>query len=73
MVIATGESVTVPTGRMAVLPNLQVDGELVVDGEVFVPSGSTISSTEIRLIASDMSEWKLTVSPSGVLTTTEVI
>jgi hypothetical protein len=33
-VIATGESVTVPAGRVAVLPNVQVDGVLNVEGEV---------------------------------------
>ena len=41
--IATGETITVPAGRTAVLPNVQVDGELVVDGEVFIPSGSSFS------------------------------
>ena len=27
-VIGAGESVTIPAGRMAVLPNVQIDGEL---------------------------------------------
>ena len=72
-VIATGDSVTIPAGRTAVLPNLQVDGELVIDGEVFVPSGAVLTSTEFILEASDNSRWKLTVSTTGVLTTTEVI
>ena len=73
MVIATGESVTIPSGRMAVLPNLQIDGELVVDGEVFVPSGSVITANQYILVASDNSKWKLVVSPTGVLSTEEVI
>ena len=42
-VIATGESVTVPAGRVAVLPNVQVNGTLNVLGEVFIPSGSSLS------------------------------
>ena len=46
-VIATGESVTVPAGRVAVLPNVQVDGTMTVNGEVFIPSGSTYSNTNI--------------------------
>lgn len=46
-VIGAGESVTIPAGRVAVLPNVQVDGTLNIDGEVFVPSGSGISATEI--------------------------
>lgn len=53
MVIATGESVTVPAGRMAVLPNLQVDGELVISGEVFVPSGATVGDLEDQIAAVD--------------------
>ena len=40
-VIASGESVTIPAGRVAVLPNVQVDGVINIEGEVFVPSGST--------------------------------
>lgn len=39
--IASGETVTIPAGRVAVLPNLVIDGVLNVEGEVFVPSGST--------------------------------
>ena len=43
--IASGETVTIPAGRVAVLPNVQVDGEIVVegDGEIFIPSGATLS------------------------------
>lgn len=48
-VIATGETITVPAGRTAVLPNVQVDGELVVDGEVFIPSGSSYTATNINV------------------------
>lgn len=40
--IATGETVTVPAGRVAVLPNIVVDGTLNIDGEVFIPSGSSV-------------------------------
>lgn len=42
-VIGAGESVTVPAGRVAVLPNVQVDGTLNVEGDVFIPSGATLS------------------------------
>ena len=49
-VIGAGESVTVPAGRVAVLPNIQVDGEIVVQGEVFVPAGSSVDfSTGIKV------------------------
>lgn len=40
--IGAGESVTIPAGRMAVLPNIQVDGTLNIEGEVFIPTGSAI-------------------------------
>lgn len=40
-VIASGETITIPAGRVAVLPNVQVDGTLNIEGDVFVPSGST--------------------------------
>lgn len=44
-VIAVGETINIPAGRMAVLPNTTVNGTLVVDGEVFIPSGSSFSKT----------------------------
>lgn len=44
-VIGAGESVTVPAGRVAVLPNVQVDGTLNIEGEVFIPAGTTFSKT----------------------------
>ena len=48
-VIATGETITIPTGRTAVLPNTTVNGTLVVDGEVFIPSGSSYTATNINV------------------------
>lgn len=43
-VISAGESVTVPSGRVTVLPGVRVDGEIVVEagGEIFIPAGSTV-------------------------------
>jgi len=46
--IATGETIVVPAGRIAVLPNVQVDGDLVVEGSVFIPSGSTYTITTVN-------------------------
>ena len=71
--VPTGETITIHSGRTVVHPNLQVDGTLVVDGTLFIPSGGTYTATEIRLVASDFSEWKITVSTTGVLTTEEVV
>lgn len=47
--IASGETVTVPAGRVAVLPNVQVDGTLNVQGEVFIPSGATFGDLESQI------------------------
>ena len=71
--VPTGETITIPAGRTVVHPNLQVDGTLTVDGTLFIPSGGTYTATEIRLVASDFSEWKITVSTTGVLTTEVVV
>lgn len=48
-VIGAGESVTIPAGRVAVLPNVQIDGTLNVEGEVFIPSGSTFGDLESQM------------------------
>lgn len=48
-VIASGETITIQAGRIAVLPNVQVDGVLNVDGEVFVPSGATFGDLEAQI------------------------
>lgn len=48
-VIASGENVTIPSGRVAVLPNVQVDGTLNIDGEVFIPSGATFGDLENQI------------------------
>lgn len=49
--IASGETVTIPAGRVAVLPNVVVDGDLVVEdgGDVFVPAGATFGDLETQL------------------------
>lgn len=48
-IIGAGENVTVPAGRVAVLPNVQVDGTLNVEGEVFIPSGATFGDLEDQI------------------------
>ena len=47
--IASGENITIPSGRVAVLPNVQIDGTLNVQGEVFIPSGSSTSTIDTQL------------------------
>lgn len=53
-VIEAGETVTIPAGRMAVLPNLQIDGDLVIDGDVFVPSGATFGDLDADKMDKDI-------------------
>jgi len=50
-VIASGETITIPAGRVAILPNVQIDGVLNVenDGEVFIPSGATLGDLDAQL------------------------
>ena len=48
-VIASTETITIPAGRVAVLPNVQVDGVLNIEGEVFIPSGATFGDLEDQL------------------------
>lgn len=50
-VIASGESVTIPAGRVAILPDVQVDGTLNVLGDIFIPSG-TANSKVVQKVAS---------------------
>ena len=48
-VIASGENVTIPAGRVAVLPNVKVDGVLNIKGDVFVPAGAGFSDLDQRI------------------------
>ena len=68
-VIEAGENVTVPAGRVAVLPNVQVDGTLNVEGEVFIPSGSVFTKDFIVLQAPNNSLWSLKVTNTGSIVT----
>ena len=52
-VIASGESVTIPAGRVAILPDVQVDGTLNVQGDVFIPSGTTMSKVVEKVTSTD--------------------
>ncbi len=54
-VIASGETITIPAGRVAILPNVQIDGVLNVEngGEVFIPTGTTTSKVIPRVTSTD--------------------
>lgn len=46
--IATGETITIPAGRTAILPDVTVQGDLLVEGTVFIPTGSTYTQETIK-------------------------
>lgn len=50
-VIEAGETVTIKSGRQAILADTVVDGELVIEagGDVFVPAGATFGDLETQL------------------------
>ena len=52
-VIASGESVTIPAGRVAILPDVQVDGTLNVLGDIFIPSGTANSKVVQKVTSTD--------------------
>ena len=70
-IIESGESVTVPAGRVAILPDIQVNGEIVVEagGELLVPSLSVLTRDIIVLRAPNNSLWSVKVSNTGILST----
>ncbi len=51
--IATGETITIPAGRTAILPDVQIDGTLNVQGKVFIPTGTTTSKVIPRVASTD--------------------
>lgn len=66
--IASGETVTIPNGRVAVLPNVVVDGDLVVEagGEIFVPAGANFSDLEGQIANLGLTKADITYVDSKV-------
>ena len=73
-VIEAGETVTIKSGRQAILADTVVDGDLVIEagGEVFVPAGSVIT-LEYIVLKSDTKYWKIKVDDLGNVFTEEKI
>lgn len=71
-VIEAGETVTIKSGRQAILANTVIDGELVIEagGEVFVPAGAVITLDYI-VLKSATKYWKIKVDDLGVISTEE--
>ena len=48
-VIQSGETVSIPTGRTAIMANTQIDGTITLDGTMFIPSGATTTDIDTKL------------------------
>ena len=72
-VIEVGETVTIKSGRQAILADTIVDGELVIEAgaDVFVPAGAVITLDYI-VLKSATKYWKIKVDDLGVISTEEV-
>ena len=72
-VIEAGETVTIKSGRQAILADTVVDGDLVIeaDADVLMLASSIITSDYI-VLKSDTKNWKLKVNDLGNIFTEEV-
>ena len=73
-VIEAGETVTIKSGRQAILADTVIDGDLVIEagGEVFVPAGAVIT-LEYIVLKSATRYWKIKVDDLGNVFTEEKI
>ncbi len=73
-VIEAGETVTIKSGRQAILANTVVDGDLVIeaDADVLMLASSIITSDYI-VLKSATKNWKLKVDDLGNIFTEEII
>lgn len=48
-VIQTGETVSIPAGRTAIMANTVIDGTINLDGTMFIPSGASTDDIDAQL------------------------
>lgn len=72
-VIEAGETVTIKSGRQAILADTVVDGDLVIEagGDVLMLASSIITLDYI-VLKSDTKNWKLKVDDFGNIFTEEI-
>ena len=72
-IIEAGETVTIKSGRQAILADTIVDGELVIEAgaDVFVPAGAVITLDYI-VLKSATKYWKIKVDDLGNIFTEEI-
>ena len=72
-VIEAGETVTIKSGRQAILADTVVEGDLVIeaDADILMLASSIITSDYI-VLKSDTKKWKLKVDDLGNIFTEEI-
>ena len=72
-VIEAGETVTIKSGRQAILANTVVDGDLVIEAEADVLMlASSIITSDYIVLKSVTKNWKLKVDDLGNIFTEEI-
>lgn len=71
-VIEAGETVTIKSGRQAILADTVIDGNLVIEAgaDVFIPAGAVVTLDYI-VLKSATKYWKIKVDDLGVISTEE--
>ena len=72
-VIEAGETVTIKSGRQAILTDIVVKGDLVIEADADVLMlASTIITLDYIVLKSDTKNWKLKVDDLGNIFTEEI-
>ena len=73
-VIETGETVTISSGRQAVLADMVVDGDLMIEaGADVLMLASTVITLDYIVLKSATKNWKIKVDDLGNIFTEEII
>ena len=71
-VIEAGETVTIKSGRQAVLADMVVDGDLVIEADADVLMlASSVTTLDYIVLKSDNKQWKLKADDLGNIFTEE--
>ncbi len=72
-VIEAGETVTIKSGRQAILADTVIDGDLVIEaGADVLMLASSIITSDYIVLKSDTKNWKLKVDDLGNIFTKEI-
>ncbi len=72
-VIEAGETVTIKSGRQAILADTVIDGDLVIEADADVLMlASSIITLDYIVLKSDTKKWKLKVDDLGNIFTEEI-